>query len=84
MDSIKQLDEEAVKEKKRQEVNYIRKLFVAFQQAAPSYVIEKLPIEDVKNYYKTFGYNATVKYLRKAIKRAEDIQPLLSECRGVR
>lgn len=73
MDEIKALDDKAIKQKKQDEVDYIRSLFVAFQQAAPSYIIEKLPKEDIQNYYKSFWYNATVKYLRRAIKRAEEL-----------
>ena len=72
-DKLTELDKQDEVNRKKREANAILKLFVSFQQAAPAYLIEKLPREDVVAYYKSYWYNSTINYLNKCIKRASDL-----------
>mgnify|MGYP003291954015 CR=1 FL=1 len=72
-DKLSEIDNKITQEVKKQQAEYILSLFVKFQQLAPSSIVDKLLREDVKSYYKTFGYNRTVNYLTKAIRRAKQL-----------
>lgn len=72
-DKLTELDKQDEVNRKKREANDILKLFVSFQQAAPAYLIEKLPRSDVVAYYKSYWYNSTINYLNKCIKRASDL-----------
>ena len=72
-DKLTELDKQDEVNRKKREANAILKLFVSFQQAAPAYLIEKLPRGDVVAYYKSYWYNSTINYLNKCIKRASDL-----------
>ena len=73
MDKIKEADAKIAKAKKYKEAERILEHFVNFQQIAPSSVVDKLLREDVKEYYKTYWYSATIKYLNKCIAKAKTL-----------
>lgn len=73
MDKIKEADAKIAKAKKYKEAERILEHFVDFQQIAPSSVVDKLLREDVKEYYKTYWYSATIKYLNKCIAKAKTL-----------
>lgn len=56
MDEVKNIDERWEYNKKVNEANTLLSLYTDLQQVAPSYVIEKLTWEKVKEMYKKYGY----------------------------
>lgn len=73
MDELNIVNDKIDKERKTKEAYSILHYFVQFQQCAPAHIIEKLTRDDVKWYYKKYWYTATIHYLQKCIKRAEQL-----------
>jgi hypothetical protein len=72
-DRLNELDKQDTDRVKKQEAWEVLHYFVTFQQCAPSSIIEKLLRSDVVAYYKQYGYNATINYLDKCIKKAKSM-----------
>jgi len=73
MDELNIVNDKIDKERKTKEAENILHYFVQFQQCAPAHIIERLTRDDVKWYYKKYWYTATIHYLQKCIKRAEQL-----------
>jgi hypothetical protein len=59
MDEVKALDEKIERSKQIVEANNILSLYTDFQQVAPSYELNRLTWDKVKELYKKYGYSWT-------------------------
>ena len=67
MDEVKAIDEKAERNQKVREANHILSLYTDFQQVAPSYALDKLTREKVKELYKKYGYGFMKSMLEKEL-----------------
>lgn len=67
MDRVKEIDEKVSKNYNRAEAENILSMYCDFQQAAPSYALDKLTREKVKEMYKKYGYGFTKGMLEKEL-----------------
>ena len=67
MDRVKEIDEKVSKNYNRAEAENILSMYCDFQQVAPSYALDKLTWEKVKEMYKKYGYGFTKGMLEKEL-----------------
>ena len=67
MDQVKAIDEKVAKNYNKAEAENILSMYCDFQQVAPSYALEKLTREKVKEMYKKYGYGFTKGMLEKEL-----------------
>lgn len=67
MDRVKEIDEKVSKNYNRAEAESLLSMYCDFQQVAPSYALEKLTREKVKEMYKKYGYGFTKGMLDKEL-----------------
>lgn len=67
MDEVKSIDEKAERNQKVREANHILSMYIDFQQVAPSYALDKLTWEKVKELYKKYGYGFVKGMLEKEL-----------------
>jgi len=67
MDKVKEIDEKVAKNYNKAEAENILSMYCDFQQVAPSYALEKLTREKVKEMYKKYGYGFTKGMLNKEL-----------------
>lgn len=73
MDKIKELDAKIDYEIKQREANILLHYFVEFQQKAPADVIECVTRDDIKAKCKATWYHNTLNFLKKCVKRANEL-----------
>lgn len=73
MDKIKELDAKIDYEIKQREANILLHYFVEFQQKAPADVIECITRDDIKAKYRTTWYYPTLNFLKRCVKRANEL-----------
>lgn len=67
MDQVKAIDEKYERKEKVKEAETLLSLYCDFQQVAPSYEVNKLTWEKVKELYKKYGYGFTKGMLEKEL-----------------
>lgn len=73
MDKIKEIDAKIDYEIKQREANILLHYFVEFQQKAPADVIECITRDDIKAKYRTTWYYPTLNFLKRCVKRANEL-----------
>jgi hypothetical protein len=67
MDQVKAIDDKYERKEKVKEAETLLSLYCDFQQVAPSYEVNKLTWEKVKELYKKYGYGFTKGMLEKEL-----------------